>query len=49
MKGRGVIMDCTPGLVYDPELSTCREKKNIMKRSTKLKKVIFNENSFLNS
>ncbi|XP_075162737.1 protein obstructor-E-like [Haematobia irritans] len=29
MDGRGVILECTPGLVYDKELETCREKVNI--------------------
>ncbi|KNC34624.1 hypothetical protein FF38_09666 [Lucilia cuprina] len=31
LKGRGVIMDCTPGLVFDPNVQECREKKNILK------------------
>ncbi|XP_037939771.1 protein obstructor-E-like [Teleopsis dalmanni] len=29
MDGRGVILDCTPGLVYDSKLETCREPQNI--------------------
>ncbi|KAM7355568.1 protein obstructor-E-like [Cochliomyia hominivorax] len=32
MKGRGVIMDCTPGLVYDPLKTTCREKKYVLQK-----------------
>ena len=35
MKGRGVIMDCTPGLVYDPKMETCREKQNVLKDFSK--------------
>ncbi|XP_073841588.1 protein obstructor-E [Musca autumnalis] len=31
LNGRGVILECTPGLVYDRSLQTCREPANVGK------------------
>uniref|UniRef100_A0A1I8M7T4 Chitin-binding type-2 domain-containing protein n=1 Tax=Musca domestica TaxID=7370 RepID=A0A1I8M7T4_MUSDO len=33
LNGRGVILECTPGLVYDKSMETCREPSNIGKEN----------------
>lgn len=29
LNGNGVILDCTPGLVYDSKMESCREPKYV--------------------